>query len=190
MTTPSDLTQYLNKSTISNDDWQKVWLIVYQQLKRLARQVKSNHRVSETLNTTSLVHDVFLKFQKNQVLNVEGKKHFYRMAARAMRQILIDAARAKLTNKRKASLVEWDDEFSISLQDQKGTSASDLLAIDAALNALKKSDETLVEIIELHFFTGYTFAEIATILGVSESTVYREWKKARAWLYAYINETQ
>ncbi|MCB1582929.1 MAG: sigma-70 family RNA polymerase sigma factor [Xanthomonadales bacterium] len=177
----------MNQHELTPDSWEQVLPIVYQQLKHLARKVKSNHRSGETLNTTALVHDVYLKIKNHGNLSVQGRKHFYRLAAQAMRQILIDAARAKLTSKRQTQLVEWDDEFSVILMEKPGTTAPELLAIDEALNALKQVDEKLVQIVELHFFAGYGFAEIAKIMDISESTVYREWKKARAWLYAQLS---
>jgi RNA polymerase sigma factor (TIGR02999 family) len=185
---PSDITVFLNQNELDESAWEHVLPIVYQQLKHLARQVKSNHRSGNTLNTTALVHDVYLKIKKNGKLNVQGSKHFYRLVARAMRQILIDAARAKLTAKRQAQMVEWEDEFTITLLEQSGTTASEVVSSDEALSAMKQIDEKLAYIVELHFFAGYGFAQIAEILDVSESTVYRDWKKARAWLYAHLKE--
>lgn len=187
MVSATDITTFLNQHELDQDAWEQILPIVYQQLKHLARQVKSNHQSGQTLNTTALVHDVYLKIKRNGKLNVQGSKHFYRLAAQAMRQILIDAARAKLTAKRQAQVVEWEDEFTITLLEKPGTSAADLLAIDEALSELKQVDEKLVQIVELHFFAGYGFAQVADILAVSESTIYRDWKKARAWLYAYLN---
>ena len=176
----------MNQHKLDADAWEQILPIVYQQLKHLARKVKSNHHSGQTLNTTALVHDVYLKIKKNGQLNVAGSKHFYRLAAQAMRQILIDAARAKLTAKRQGQVVEWDDEFTITLMEKPGTTAIELVAIDEALSELKIVDEKLAHIVELHFFAGYGFAQIADILDVSESTVYRDWKKARAWLYVQL----
>lgn len=182
----SEITTFLNQQNIGDDAWEQVLPIVYQQLKHLARQVKSNHRSGQTLNTTALVHDVYLKIKNHGNLNIQGTKHFYRLAAQAMRQILIDAARAKLTAKRQAQVVEWEDEFTIKLMEKPGTSAAELLSIDEALTELKAVDEKLAQIVELHFFAGYGFDQIADILEVSESTVYRDWKKARTWLYVQL----
>lgn len=187
MVSPSDITIILNQNKLDHDAWEQILPIVYQQLKHLARQVKSNHHSGQTLNTTALVHDVYLKIKKNGKLKVSGSKHFYRLAAQAMRQILIDAARAKLTAKRQGQEVEWLDEFTVSLMEQPGTSAAELLSIDEALTQLKLIDQSSAQIVELHFFAGYGFAQIAQILEVSESTVYRDWKKARAWLYAQLS---
>ncbi len=188
MDKPSDITVFLNQHRLDENAWEQILPIVYQQLKHLARQVKSNHRSGNTLNTTALVHDVYVKIKKNGRLNVQGSRHFYRLVAQAMRQILIDAARAKLTAKRQAQMVEWQDEFTITLLEQPGTSATDLLSIDLALSTMKQANEQLAHIVELHFFAGYGFEQIAEILQVSESTVYRDWKKARAWLYAHMNQ--
>lgn len=186
MVTASDITIFLNQNDLDEGAWEQILPIVYQQLKHLARKVKSNHQSGNTLNTTALVHDVYLKIKKNGQLNVQGSQHFYRFVARAMRQILIDAARAKLTAKRQGQMIEWEDEFTITLLEQPGTTASELLSIDEALSDMKQIDEKLAHVVELHFFAGYGFDKIAKILGVSESTVYRDWKKARAWLYAHL----
>ncbi len=186
LVSPSEITSFLNQHDLGQDAWEQILPLVYKQLKNLARQVKSNHRSSNTLNTTALVHDVYLKIKKHGQLNVQGTQHFYRLAAQAMRQILIDAARAKLSAKRQAQVVEWDDEFTITLLEKPGTTAADLVSIDEALNELKVMDEKLAQIVELHFFGGYGFAQIAEILEVSESTVYRDWKSARAWLYVHL----
>lgn len=183
----SKLTHYLNKKNLSANDWTEVWPIVYGQLKGLARKVKSNHRTSDTLNTTALVHDAYIKLEHHGDLTIHGKKHFYRLAARSMRQILVDTARAKLSKKRQAQVLEWTDDFTFTLMDESSVSADELLAIDGALEALQKVNPSWVQIVELHFFTGYGFADVSDILGVSESTVYRDWKKARAWLYAHMN---
>ena len=186
MISNSEITTFLNQHDLDADAWEQILPIVYQQLKHLARKVKSNHHSGQTLNTTALVHDVYLKIKKNGKLNVQGSQHFYRLAAQAMRQILIDAARAKLTAKRQGQVVEWDDEFTITLMEKPGTTAVELVAIDEALEELKVMDEKLAHIVELHFFAGYGFTQIAEILEVSESTVFRDWKKARAWLYANL----
>jgi len=184
--TDADITRFLNQQELDSGAWEQILPIIYQQLKHLARKVKSNHHSGQTLNTTALVHDVYLKIKKNGQLNVQGRQHFYRLAAQAMRQILIDAARAKLTAKRQAQVIDWDDEFTITLMEKPGTTALELVAIDKALDELKLMDENLAHIVELHFFAGYGFSQIADILDVSESTIYRDWKKARAWLYAQL----
>ncbi len=188
MDSSTDITSFLNQNKLNEDAWEQILPIVYQRLKHLARKVKSNHQSGQTLNTTALVHDVYLKIKKHGQLNVRGSQHFYRLAAQAMRQILIDAARAKLSAKRDGDEVEWMDEFTVTLMEKPGTSATDLLSIDEALTRLKCLDEPLAQIVELHFFAGYGFAQIAEILAVSESTVYRDWKKARAWLYAQLSQ--
>ena len=180
------ITQWLNQEQIDEKSWNQVLPLVYHQLKHLARKVKSDNKATPTLNTTALVHDVYIKIKKNAHLSITGTQHFYRIAAQAMRQIITDAARAKLSNKRKGQAVEWEDEFVISLVEQTGTSANELIAIDHALTQLKSIDSNKASIVELHFFAGYSFEHIATMLEVSESTVFREWKKARAWLYSQL----
>ena len=184
----SEITTFLNQNQLDAAAWEYILPLVYQQLKHLARKVKSNHQSGETLNTTALVHDVYLKIKKSGDLNVSGTKHFYRLAAQAMRQILIDAARAKLSAKRQGQEVSWDDEFTVTLMEKPGTTAAELISINDALEAMTEIDEKLAHIVELHFFAGYGFAQIADILEVSESTVFRDWKKARVWLHAHLKQ--
>ncbi len=182
----NQITQFLNQNDLDDSAWEQVLPIVYKQLKHLARKIKADHKASPTLNTTALVHDVYLKIKKSGSLNIQGRKHFYRLAAKAMRQILIDAARAKQTGKRAGHVVEWEDDLAISIHDHPNCSNDDLLVIDQALIQLNSIDPKMVELIELHFFAGYGFAQVAEIMETSESTVFRMWKKARALLYAHI----
>lgn len=163
--------------------------LVYQQLKGLARAVKSDHKSQFTLNTTALVHDVYLKIQKAGAANVDNERHFFRLAAKAMRQIITDAARAKLTGKRDAQTFSLDQWVLVSIRDDSKSSAEEIVQIDQALFALSEFDEQAAQVVELHFFAGYTFTEVAEILNISESSVFRLWRKARAWLFTALNHS-
>ncbi len=180
------ITDILNRGQLNADDLQQVLPIIYQQLKHMARKVKSDHRHQATLNTTALVHDMYLKVSRNQALSVESSRHFYRIAAKAMRQILIDAARARLASKRQRDDLVWGETVQLQGVAQDAAGASQLLEIHRALETLHDLDVRLAQIVELHFFAGYTFKRIAQLLHTSESTVMRDWRKARAWLYAQL----
>lgn len=186
MSNEADITVFLNQAELDDQTWEKVLPIVYHQLKHLARQVKSDHRATPTLNTTALVHDAYLKIKKHGALNLSGRQHFYRLAAKAMRQLLIDAARAKKSGKRDGQALVWEEHLLVQLSEDEHCNSDQLLAIDHALEQVKKIDPQLVHMVELHFFAGHNFAQIAEIQGVSESTVFRQWKKARAVLYAHL----
>ncbi|MFK8011991.1 MAG: ECF-type sigma factor [Marinicellaceae bacterium] len=182
----SELTYLLNQENINPENWDHILPIVYKQLKVMAHNIKSNHKKDEFLNTTSLVHEAFIKIQKNNKLNIKGTKHFYHVAALAMRQIITDTARARLTAKRKGIESSLDGDQVIQLSDNKGSSINEILEIDKALNKLKKLSPRLSDIVTYHFFAGYSFIEVAELLDISESTVIRDWKKARAWLFASL----
>ena len=182
----AEITHLLNKSHIDQNTWDDILPLVYKQLKAMAHNIKSNHRKDDFLNTTSLVHEAFIKIQKNSKLNLSGTKHFYHVAALAMRQIITDTARAKLTAKRKAIEHSIDGDDVIELSDKKSSSITEILEIDKALDALKEVSPRLADIVTYHFFAGYSFVEVANLMDISESTVIRDWKKARAWLFSSL----
>ena len=184
---PSEITMLLNKAEHNQQDWDQILPIVYQQLKVLAHHAKSKHKENNVLNTTSLVHEVFLKIQKNSKLNVKGSKHFYHLASQAMRQIITDAARKQLSSKRNAIEQSIDDEIELNLPSKDFNSYVEIIEVDKALNQLKQLNERLATIVVYHFYAGYSFVEIAGLLDLSESTVIRDWKKARAWLFANLS---
>ena len=181
-----NITSLLNQSEINQQSWDDILPIVYKQLKMMAHNIKSVHRKDDFLNTTSLVHEAFIKIQKNDKLNIKGTKHFYHVAALAMRQIITDTARAKLTAKRDGIEYNLDDDIALNLEDKKNHSITEILEIDHALDSLNEISPRLADIVTYHFFAGYSFVEVAELLEISESTVIRDWKKARAWLYSSL----
>lgn len=183
----AQFTKLLNNSDIDQNTWDTVLPFVYHQLKSLARSVKYNHKSNLTLNTTSLVHEAYIKLGKNNHLNIDGTRHFYQLAAQCMRQILVDNARSKLTQKRTpADEYDNQDDYFLEINDQV-TSANEILEIDHALKKLEKLDAQLANIVIYHFYGGYTFVQIAEIMGLSERTTMRYWDKAKAFIYAQLN---
>lgn len=181
----AEITHLLNNSEIDQHTWDDILPIVYKQLKMMAHNIRAAHKKDNFLNTTSLVHEAFIKIQKNNKLNIKGTKHFYHVAALAMRQIITDTARSKLTAKRDG--VEYNlDDVALSIEDNQTRSITEILEIDNALDLLREMSPRLADIVTYHFFAGYSFIEVADLLDISESTVIRDWKKARAWLYAYL----
>lgn len=182
-----NITKLLNNSSIDSDTWDEILPIIYHQLKSLARSVKYSHKSNLTLNTTSLVHEAYIKLGKNNHLNIDGTRHFYQLAAQAMRQILVDNARAKLAIKRTPT-DEYDnqDDYFLEINNQV-TSANEIMEIDRALTKLEKLDAQLANIVIYHFYGGYTFVQIAEIMGLSERTTMRYWDKAKAFIYAQLN---
>lgn len=156
---------------------------VYSALRDIARSRLRSFRPGQTLNTTSLVHEAYLRLVQPDSLSLSDKRHFYALAARAMRFVLIDYAREQSAKKR------GGDETVLALDTDNGIQvvaeqrAADLLALDEALENLRSFDESLAQVVELRFFGGYTHDEIGEILGFSEPTARRRWVRARAWLH-------
>jgi RNA polymerase sigma factor (TIGR02999 family) len=181
-----NITSLLNQSEINQQSWDDILPIVYKQLKKMAHNIRAGHKKDNFLNTTSLVHEAFIKIQKNDKLDIKGTKHFYHVAALAMRQIITDTARSKLTAKRDGIEHSIDGEITLNLEDKRTHSITEILEIDKALHALNEMSPRLADIVTYHFFAGYSFVEVADLLEISESTVIRDWKKARAWLFASL----
>ena len=155
----------------------------YGELRRLARRQLRRLRPGQTLTTTALVHEAFVKLVKGPVPS-EDRAHFFALAARAMRQILVDHARRRASGKRGGGLrpttLEGD---SIPVE----AIADEMLGIDRALTRLESLDERLARVVEWRFFGGMTDDEVAEALGVTARTVRRDWHKARAFLYRELS---
>ena len=180
---PGQVTQLLERVGNGEDDALKtLFSLVYAELRMIARRQLSGHRKS-TLSTTAVVHEAFLKFLSGQSISVESRCHFYSLAARAMRQILIDHARMHLSQKRGGGEVR-------SLMENDGAEvdvrAAELLDLDAALERLGNFDERMCRIVDLRFFAGLSVDETSQLMDVSPRTVKREWRKARAFLYQQV----
>lgn len=153
--------------------------VAYEELKRLASSVRRGDP-SATLNPTALVNEAWLKLAGSPDLRFESRLHFKRVAARAMRQILVEAARRRLARKRggrAVHLVTFDDAM-----DEPVASAEQVLALDAALESLARIAPRQARMVESRFFGGFDVTETAALLEVSEATVLRDWRAARAWL--------
>jgi RNA polymerase sigma factor (TIGR02999 family) len=152
--------------------------LVYAELRRLARAARARG-AGETLCTTALVHEAYLKLAPSAGAGWEGRAHFFGAAARAMRQLLVDAARRHGRAKRGGGVRE------VTLGDDAAAAPArgdELLALDEALDRLAALDARQARVVELRFFAGLTSQEAAEVLGVSVPTVERDWRAARAWL--------
>lgn len=147
---------------------------LYGELRQLAGAAL--RRDSATLSATALVHEAYLKLIPQQAGSLEHRGHFFRLAAKAMRQVLVDHARAKSAEKRGGDWVRTEITDGIADATDRNF---DLLAIDQALQRLGARDPQLVEIVEGYFFAGQTFEEIALALGISDRSVRRGWETAR-----------
>lgn len=150
--------------------------MVYQQLKHIARSQLKRQNGGLTLNTTELVHEAYLKLGQSSGWQSSG--HFFAVATRAMRQIMIDFARARCAQRRGSGRRPLNlDQVSIAIEDQ----AEVLLELDQRLSGLARHDERLVRLIDCRFFGGLNERETADALGLSVTTVQRDWTRARAW---------
>lgn len=155
----------------------------YEELRRLAAGVRRHER-GVTLGPTALVHEAWLKLRGTPAVADTTPLHFRRIAARAMRQVLVEASRRRNALKRggaEAVVVTFDEELRVEAPE-----CDDVLALDAALDALAKLDERQARLVECRFFAGLSVAEAAESLGISEATALRDWRAARAWLAAEI----
>lgn len=157
-----------------------VFSLVYEELRRIASLVRRNE-AKATINSTALVHEAWLKLKDSPALASKSPLHFKAIAARAIRQVLVDQARRRNARKRggagEVTLVALDDSFQpVSSRD------ADLLALDDALEELSQCNHRQAEVVQNRFFGGLSVAETATLLDVSESVVERDWRAARAWL--------
>lgn len=160
--------------------------LVYAELHQIARRQLRQLRPGDTLGTTGLVHEAYLKLVDQTRASWRDRNHFFSIAARAMRQILVDYARHKHAEKRggDAAAVTLDEEHVAAVQPDEVW----LLDLNAALERLAEIEPRLARVVECRFFAGYTQDETAEALGVSTFTVWRDWTLARAWLHAELGE--
>jgi RNA polymerase sigma factor (TIGR02999 family) len=163
-----------------SQDAQDQYSLAYEELRRLAGSVLSGEPFA-TISPTTLVHETWLKLNASRSITVESELHFKRIAARAMRQVLVDAARRRKSAKHGSglALVSFDEGI-----DVPASSDEQLLALDSALSELGQRHPRQAEMIESRYFAGLTVPETAALLGISEATVNRDWRTARAWLAA------
>jgi RNA polymerase sigma factor (TIGR02999 family) len=152
---------------------------VYAELRRVAEGLMSHLAPGQTLQPTALVHEAYLRLVRGHDPGWEGRRHFFGAAARAMREILIEQARRKGSAKHggKGQRVELGDGVA-----WVEPPADDLLALDEAITQLQAEEPHLAEIVMLRYYTGLTVEETAKVIGESDRTVYRDWRRARAWL--------
>jgi RNA polymerase sigma factor (TIGR02999 family) len=151
--------------------------VVYEHLRRIARHHLRGERAGHTLQTSALINEAYLKLV-DQTVSWQDRNHFFGIAARLMRQILVDHARARQRLKRGGD----QHQISLTAAEHEGAQARDLLALNEALEALAKIDPLRSQIVELRFFGGLTIEEAAQVMRVSTPTVERGWRAARAWL--------
>ena len=166
---------------------QKLTPLVYEQLHRLARRYMAAERSDHTLQTTALIHEVYLRLVDVRDIDWQDRAHFFAICAQLMRRILTDFARSRHYQKRggDAMHLPLDEALVISREPD-----ADLVAVDDALRALAAIDDRKSRVVELRFFGGLSVEETAEVLKVSPDTVLRDWKLAKVWLLGQLSEEQ
>jgi RNA polymerase sigma factor (TIGR02999 family) len=176
-----------SEAAAQQDVLDQLFSVTYEELRRLAATVKRGDP-NITLSPTALVNEAWLKLSKSPGMKVESPLHFKRIAARAMRQLLVEAARRRHADKRggeAAIFVTFDEAM-----DGAVTPENELLALDSALLELAHAEPRQAVIVESRFFGGLEVREISELIGVSEATVLRDWRSAKAWLGHRLRETR
>lgn len=158
--------------------------LVYAELHRMARRHMRKER-ENTLQTTALVHEAYLRLVDAKGLACQDRTHFFSLSAQIMRRILVDGARARVSAKRGGDAPPLDHSEAINLDEIAGNASpksAEVLALDQALDDLARVDARKARVIELRFFGGLSVEETAEVLQISAQSVMRDWKLARAWL--------
>jgi RNA polymerase sigma factor (TIGR02999 family) len=158
--------------------------VVYEELRRTARRELARRRPGDTLDTSALVHEAYLKLADSARASWNDRAHFFAVAATAMRQIIVDHARRRRTAKHGGAL------YGITLDERRlmpEEQAEEVVALDEALARLAELNARLSQVVDCRFFAGLTVPETAEAMGCSPRTVDRDWKKAKAWLYRELS---
>jgi RNA polymerase sigma factor (TIGR02999 family) len=183
MQVPANFTQLLTEWRSGHPQaLDRLTPLVYEELRRLARGYMRAERGSHTLQATAVVHEAFLRLIQANV-NLQDRGHFFALASRLMRRVLVDHAKSRSRLKRNAGIRELSGEEAGRVP---ATIEVDMVALDDALESLLQLEPRLAQVIELHYFGGMTYDEIAAAVGSSAATVHRDIRLAKAWLLSEI----
>ncbi len=166
----------------------QVYASLYPDLKRIARSRLRQQGRGDSMGTTTLLHESFIRLVGAKGLRLEDRHHFFAYAARSMRNIIIDSAREHLAARRGGGAAHETLGGDAALQVADMGQSDELIRISEALLDLEKVDPQLAELVDMRYFGGYTESEIAALRDVTERTVRRHWDKARAWLYLALGD--
>jgi RNA polymerase sigma factor (TIGR02999 family) len=185
---PNQITQLLLAWSEGDEDaHEKLVPLVYEQLHRVAQREMRRERPGQTLQTTALVHEAYMRLVGAENLSWQNRAHFFAVSARMMRRILIDVARAKRNLKHGAGALQVTMDEALAISSEPSV---DLIALDEALNRLTALHPRQSEIVEMRYFGGLKEEEIAEVLNVSLRTVQQDWRLARLWLYRELRPEQ
>jgi len=181
----SELTELLGQASGGNREaFDLLVPLVYEELRQMAEARLRIERAGHTLNATALVHEAYVRLVGQERVEWKGRVHFFSLASQAMRRVLMNYAEARNAKKRRGQSVHVDlDSVAESVADSMAEEQADeLLALDEALKELEQFNERGARVVEYRFFGGLTHDEIGEAMGLSEATVRRTWRAARAWL--------
>jgi RNA polymerase sigma factor (TIGR02999 family) len=165
---------------------QSLMPLVYDEMRRLAHGYLRRERPGHTLQSTALVHEAFVRLTGNAPPQWEDRSHFFGIAAHLMRQILVEYARSRNAGKRGGAVLKLAID---NVEEPSARPDLDIVALDDALKDLARIDFQQSRVVELRFFSGLSIEDTAQVLGISESTVKRDWNTARVWLYRELDRT-
>jgi RNA polymerase sigma factor (TIGR02999 family) len=184
---PKDVTTLLVEWSGGNSQaFNELIPLVYDQLRQLAARQLRRERPNHTLHSTALVHEAYLKLIDQRRVQWKDREHFFAVASQVIRRILVTYARSRHASKRGSGATMLAFDESIALPDRKDV---DLVALDDALESLSRLDAQQGRIIELRFFGGLSIDGTARVMGISTSTVTRDWNVARAWLFRELSRS-
>jgi RNA polymerase sigma factor (TIGR02999 family) len=164
--------------------------LVYKELRRMAHQCMRRERAGNTLQTSALINEAYIRLVDYNRMRWQDRAHFYAVAAQAMRRILVERARSRSRHKRGGGAQQVSlDEAADVVADVVADRASGIIALDQALTDLFAISPRKGQVVELRYFGGLNIDETAEVLGISSPTVQREWRAAKAWLYKAISES-
>lgn len=177
-----DITNFLAEAREGNPDaFNKVYRYVYDELRSIAHRQLIYFRTGETLHTTALIHEAYERLAGKEEIDWQDRNHFFAVTSRAMRHILVDYARSQSAIKRGGGGKKIPlDAIQLAVEEDP----VDLAALDDALQQLSSYNKQFEQLVELKFFGGLSFEEIANIMDCSERTVRRDWQRARTWIYS------
>ncbi len=176
----ADITDLLNSWSAGNSSARdELMPLVYDGIRKIARNLLRNERAGITLNSTALAHEVYLKLVDQERVSWQGRTHFFRAASNAMRRILVDEARRRLAAKRGADAPEAPLQLALNIADEPDR---EVLALHDALDDLEREHPDAAKVVELRYFCGLSFEQAAEVLGVTVHAVRRDWTLAKAWL--------
>jgi len=186
--TAGEVTRLLRVARDGNPEaLDRIFDLVYEELRRIAAARLRAEREGHTLQPTALVNEAYMKLVASPGAGLQDRSHFLSVAARAMRQVLVDHARRRDAAKRGAGVEPATlTGRGLASPDASGLDSDELLALDDALDRLDALDSRLRQVVELRFFGGLTDTEVGEVLGVTRRTVQRDWTRARAWLYGEL----